>query len=431
MTMQDSDVRAILHRATDHLTGPPGLIDQVRRGGRRRIVRRRAVLAAALAVVVAAPVVGALQFSDTRDRAEVASPLFDQPTRGDLAGDKAYLRQVRETWRRHLEKNTLDNGLRGEPHVVWAGSTPAGPAAYIAQRTATNPVVNEPQGDRMAAVAAFVEPTADGPRVMTGETITDAGTDGNSQAALLGPDRNVLLVLDAGAPVEFSPELRYTADGRIDRTFQPVAFRDGAAVLPVPPQRTKITVALARTPVSMANQVHITNVTDILFPDGKDLPPQPTLSHTLPGADRVWGDRDIPEVPALDAYYDAGGFHTHDGSPLMYVKGATPDGRRLLLQTIQYDDDPARVIALLARDDAPFTAAASGFADWKAPLPVRLRLPDEQGILIAAEGAALSYRVGTGKWRDAGRDAALLPADATEVRVTPANGNATTMTTAP
>ncbi|MFC8618156.1 hypothetical protein ACFT9M_17305 [Micromonospora purpureochromogenes] len=62
---------------------------------------------------------------------------------------------------------------------------------------------------------------------------------------------------------------------------------------------------------------------------------------------------------------------------------------------------------------------------------MRLRLPDEQGILVAAEGATFSYRVGTGKWRDAGRDAALLPADATEVRVTPANGNATTMTTAP
>ncbi|MEV4808725.1 hypothetical protein [Micromonospora avicenniae] len=431
MTMQDSDLRAILHRATDHLSGPPDLLDAVRRAGRRRLVRRRAVLAAALAVVVAAPVVGALEFSGTTDRGGIASPLFDQPTRGDLAGDKGYLRQVREAWRRHLEKNTLDSGLSGEPHVVWAGATPAGPAAYVAQRTATNSVVTDPQGDRMVAVAAFVEPTADGPRVMTGETVTDAGTYGNSQAALLGPDRNVLLVLDAGAPVEFSPEMRYTADGRIDRTFQPVAFRDGAAVLQVPPQRTKVTVALCRTPVSMTNQVRITNVTDILFPNGEDSPPQPTLSHTLPGAEAVWGDKDVPEVRALDAYYDAGGVHTHDGSPLLYIKGATPDGRRLLLQTVQYDDDPARVIVLLARDDGPFTVAASGFADWKVPLPVRLRLPDEQGILVAAEGATLDYRISTGKWHDAGRDAALLPADATEVRVTPATGNATTMTIAP
>ncbi|MGK5740072.1 hypothetical protein [Micromonospora sp. URMC 103] len=431
MTMQDNDVRAILRRATDHLAGPPGLLDEVCRSGRRRVVRRRAVLASAVAVLVAAPVVGALEFSGTRDRGEVASPLFDQPTRGDLAGDKGYLRRVVETWRRHLEKNALDEGLRGEPHVVWAGSTPVGPAAYVAQRTATNPVVSEPQGDRMVAVAAFVEPTADGPRVMTGETVTDAGTHGNSQAALLGPDRNVLLVLDAGAPVEFSPELRYTADGRIDRTFEPVAFRDGAAVLPVPPQRTKITVALARTPVSMANQVHITNVTDILEPNREDRPPQPTLNHTLPGAEAVWGDKDVPEVPALDAYYDAGGVHTHDGSPLLHIRGVTPDGRRLLLQTIQYDDDPPRAIVMLARDDAPFTVAASGFADRTAPLPVRLRLPDRQGVLVAAEGAALGYQIGAGKWHDAGRDAALLPANATKVRVTPATGNATTMSIVP
>ncbi|MET7747752.1 hypothetical protein [Micromonospora sp. NPDC005367] len=431
MTMQDNDVRAILRRATDHLAGPPGFLDEVRRGGRRRVVRRRAVLATAVAVLVVAPVVGALEFSGARDRGEVASPLLAQPTHGDLAGDTGYLRQVVETWRRHLEENALDEGLRGEPHVVWAGRTPVGPAAYVAQGTAADRVVSEPQGDRMVAVAAFVEPTADGPRVMTGETVTDAGTHGNSQAALLGPERNVLLVLDAGAPVEFSPELRYTADGRIDRTFEPVAFRDGAAVLQVPPQRTKITVALARTPVSMANQVHITNATDILQPNGGDLPPQPILSHTLPGAEAVWGDKDVPEVPALDAYYDAGGVHTHDGSPLLYIRGATPDGRRLLLQTIQYDDDPPRVIVMLARGDAPFTVAAGGFADRKAPLPVRLRLPDQQGVLVAAEGAALDYRIGAGKWHDAGRDAALLPANATEVRVTPATGNATTITTAP
>ncbi|MFU8875000.1 hypothetical protein [Micromonospora sp. SL4-19] len=102
-------------------------------------------------------------------------------------------------------------------------------------------------------------------------------------------------------------------------------------------------------------------------------------------------------MSVLDAYYDVGGFHANHGSPLLHIKGATPDGRRLLLQTIQYDDDPSRVVALLARDGDPFTVAASGFADWKDPLPVRLRLPDEQGILVAAEGATLSYRIGAGK----------------------------------
>jgi hypothetical protein len=97
------------------------------------------------------------------------------------------------------------------------------------------------------------------------------------------------------------------------------------------------------------------------------------------------------------------------------------------VETVQYDDDPSRVIALLARPYLPFEAVASTTADWSASLPVRLRLPDDQGVLVAAEGSALSYRVGDGQWQDAGRDAALLPATATDVQVTDANGTVTSV----
>lgn len=437
MTVDEADLRAVLRDATDHLTGPPGLLDNVRRGGRRRVARRRTVLAAVIAVAVTTPVVGVLQFSPGSNTIEVASPLLDEPTRGDLAADEDYLRQVREAWRRRAAES--DFTLRGQPHVVWAGNTPAGPAAYVAQPTADNPVVVEPAGDRLIALAAFVEPTVTGPRVMTAESVTDAGA-GNSQAVLLGPERDVLLVLDPGRPVEFSPDLRYTADGKIERTFQRVKFRDGAAVLRVPPQRTKVTVALAAAPVDNPvndpdDRIHIANASEILFPGGQDGPAPQLFDHRLPGAEQVWGGDPKPTVQkyvfktdALAAYNDWGGVHTGDGSPRLTVYGATPDGRRLLLLTLQYDDGPSRVIALLARGDTPFTAVASGIADWTAPLPVRLRLPDGQGTLVAAEGAALSYRTGAGGWHDAGQDAALLPAAATEVRVTPASGSATTLT---
>ncbi|MER5332890.1 hypothetical protein [Micromonospora sp. NPDC002717] len=436
MTINESDVRAVLHRVTDDLTGPPTLLDDVRRGGRRRLLRRRVVLAAACAAVLAVPVGGALHLTDRGATVEVASPLFDEPTRGDLAGDERYLRQAREAWRQRAR--STGTYLRGDPHVIWAGNTPAGPAAYVAQRTHRNPVVSEPSGDRMIGLGGFVEPTVDGPQVMTVETLTDAGTEGNSQAALVGPQRDVLVVLDAGAQVEFSPTFRYAADGRIERTFQRVTFRDGAAVLPVPSQRHRLTVALSRPPVSVENTVHISNASQILFPDGQDSPQPRQLIHTLPGAERAWGPNPAGQAdPAahyadpLAAYIDAGGNHRVGDSPLFTLYGATPDGRRLLLQTIQYDDDPARVIALLARDGAPFQAAASGFVDWQAPLPVRLRLPDGQGVLVAAEGAGLSYRIGSGRWQDAGRDAALLPADATEVRVTAAGGEVVTVPVGP
>ncbi|MER7334875.1 MULTISPECIES: hypothetical protein [unclassified Micromonospora] len=436
MSINDSDVRAVLHRVTDGLTGPPTLLDDVRRGGRRRLLRRRVVLAAACAAVLAVPVGGALRLSHDGPAVEVASPLFDEPTRGDLAGDEGYLRQAREAWQQRMREADAD--LPGEPHVVWAGSTPAGPAAYVVQRAISKSVVWEPPGERVIGLAAFVEPTADGPQVMRVESLSEAGTDGNSQAVLLGPSRDVLVLLDFGDPVEFSPTLRYAADGRIERTFQRVTFRDGAAVLSVPSQHGKVTVALSRPPVSLRNAVHISNASQILFPDGQSSPQPRQLTHTLPGAQRAWGPEPARQAALaahdtdpLAAYIDAGGTHREGDAPRLTVYGATPDGRRLLLQTIQYDDDPARVIALLTRGNAPFQAAASGFADWQAPLPVRLRLPDAQGVLVAAEGATLSYRVGAGRWQDAGRDAALLPADATDVRVTAADGEIATVPVGP
>ncbi|MEH1167855.1 hypothetical protein V6V47_20960 [Micromonospora sp. CPCC 205539] len=438
MSISDNDVREVLHRATNHLDDRPHLLDDVRRGGRRRVLRRRAVLAAVCAAAVVIPLSGALQIPYGGDETEVASPFFDEPTKGDLAGDDAYLRQVRAEWQRQHERSN-EGQMRGGPHVVWAGRTPAGPAAYVTARSTTHPIVSA--GDSLIGWAAFVEPTASGPRVKTFEMLTDGDPAGNSQATLLGSERDVLLVLDTGRPVEFSPEMRYTRDGKIIRTYQKVRFENGAAVLPITPQRTKITFALSGTPVSRENAVHIDGIYEVLFPGGSGRPETPQLKHTLPGAAEVWGGEpststydagrtgyEVSAGPeALAAFIDAAGTHASGDSPNLSLYGATPDGRRLLVQTLQYDSDPARVIALLARGDAPLQAVASAMVDRNAPLPVQLRLPDSQGILVAAEGAVLTYRSNAGQWQDAGRDAALLPADTTEIRVTVVGGPVSTV----
>lgn len=438
MNMSDNDVREVLHRATSHLSGRPDLLENVRRGGRRRVRRFRVALTAVCAAVVAVPLGGALTVPVWRDTPEVTSPMFNEPTKGDLAGDDAYLRQVRAAWRRQLERSG-DTQMPGDPHVVWAGRTPAGPAAYVAYASTTDR--NEGAGDNHIGWAAFVEPTGGGPQVRAIEALTDDPRQRSTQAALLGAERDVLLVLDSGQPMEFSPELRYTPDGRISRTYQPVKFEDGAAILRIPPQKTKVTVALSFTPVSERNTVQILGAADVLFSNESGRRDVQRIKRTLPGAEQVWGgdpsdpryegDRSVYEVSAgpeaLAAWDDVAGLHAPGDAPELYVYGATADGRRLLLQSIQYDSDPARVIALLARGDAPLEAVASAFADWTAPLPVRLRLPDDQGILVAAEGSALSYRSDAGQWHDAGRDAALLPPTATEVRVTATGGTVSTV----
>jgi hypothetical protein len=58
-----------------------------------------------------------------------------------------------------------------------------------------------------------------------------------------------------------------------------------------------------------------------------------------------------------------------------------------------------------------------GFADPRNP-PIQVRLPGAQGVVIAAEGAELCYRVRTGAWLPVGPDAALIPAAATQARAT-------------
>ncbi|MCX5068761.1 hypothetical protein OOJ91_23240 [Micromonospora lupini] len=438
MNPSDNDVREALHRATSHLSGRPDLLEDVRRGGRRRVRRFQVVLTAACAAIVAIPLGGVLTVPVGRDTTSAASPLFDDPTKGDLAGDDAYLRQVRAAWRRHLDR-AGDTQMPGDPHVVWAGRTPAGPAAYVAYAGATRSI--EGTGNNHIGWVGFVEPTADGPQVRAIESLTDDARQRSPQAVLLGAERDVLLVLDSGQPMEFSPELRYAPDGKTIRTYQPVTFEEGAAILRIPPQRTKVTVALSFTPVSDVNTVQILGAADVLFSNGGARRDVQRIRRTLPGADQAWGgDPSDPRYEgggsayeiaagpeALAAWIDVAGFHDQGHSPELYVYGATADGRRLLLQSIQYDSDPVRVVALLARGNAPLHAVASAFADWKAPLPVRLRLPDDQGILVAAEGSALSYRSDAGQWQDAGRNAALLPSTATEVRVTASGGTVSTV----
>lgn len=50
-------------------------------------------------------------------------------------------------------------------------------------------------------------------------------------------------------------------------------------------------------------------------------------------------------------------------------------------------------------------------------LPVRVRLPGQDGWVVAGQDVRLSWRTGpSADWQEAGQDAALLPATATEVR---------------
>lgn len=426
MTTSDTEIRAALNRATGHLATPPDLLTDVRQGGRRRLIRRRTLLAGGVATGVAAATAGSVwALRGSGPPMDVASPLLDGPTRGDLAHDAEFRKRLLDAWRRRMAD--LDDALFGEPHISWAGRTPAGPAAVMAQRTSHNPVYSS-NGDRLIGHMAFVRPTPDGPAVMTVESMGD-GSSINSAAALLGADLDVLLVRDTGQEAEYSTEFGFSDDGRIVRTFLPVPFADGAAVLRVAPQRRRITIAIGYTPHGERNRLRISNVAEVLFPGGKDPSAPPPLTHVLPGAGTAWGPQPEEEarrlsdrtVAAMAPYLDILGNHTAPRDPMVILYGAVA-GRRLFVRTIQYEDDPAHAVALLSGPGDSFEVAAAVRVQRGAVLPIKLRLPAGLGVLVAAEGARLRYREPGGAWQDAGQHAALLPAQAAEAEVDRGSG---------
>jgi hypothetical protein len=98
-----------------------------------------------------------------------------------------------------------------------------------------------------------------------------------------------------------------------------------------------------------------------------------------------------------------------------YAAGTTADGSRLIAGERQLDADPSRIYVVLHSPTGHVDAAARQ-PDPVSEVPVTVPLPRGQGWLVAAKGARLSWRTGSGPWTDAGTDAALLPAEASEVR---------------
>ncbi|HEY4021210.1 MAG TPA: hypothetical protein VGM75_21160 [Pseudonocardiaceae bacterium] len=204
-------------------------------------------------------------------------PRLAVPTRGDLAGNAAFLDEVRQVWQdedTHLVFGPNPNpdvyGLAmavqptGQGHVYWAGNTPAGPVGIVLQRfTATR---SAPQsifslGDGVVSLS--------GPGVLAGQhgvEIGLVGTDptshqthllavqlestpywGPDQSFAFGPNDDTLLVLQESANREYAPGpvIDPKADGA-GESWSPLHFIDGVALQQiVGPNASGATVALS------------------------------------------------------------------------------------------------------------------------------------------------------------------------------------------
>lgn len=430
----------------------PTTVPDARRAGRRRLVRRRRAmvgtgLLAALAGVALAPrVPGGLD--RLPQRVGTASPtpetrtleggglyarLYEGPARGDRIDDEQYVAAVLAAWKdSHTTSLNAERGifadLQGEPKVVWAADTPAGPAAAVVQKVVLHPGdnLNEPEGP--SALIGLVGVDDQGrPRLVADDywKSDNAGGVSPMTAWAVDPQASVVAALDLGRPVGWSDRWSYAADGVRRMTFRPISFRDGGGSVRLPGSVRREEFVMSRLPFGHVTDALITaGIRPPRDSDGPDRRLQwagPAGGVRLPIAGTA--PVTVPDpATLLDGELRARteGVPSREAASLWTATGRLPDGRTLLAGDQQLDGDPSHAYVLIVgTQDRPDSVMVHGGAvDPAAALPFHVRLPDGLGRVVARKGAALSWRASASDpWTAAGPDAALIPDRATQVRV--------------
>lgn len=448
MTIDLEDtLRTALRQHTAGVQADPGLVGAVLHGGARRRLHGRLALAAVPVLVIAAVVGGAAlaprlgpggRGQDTLPAADGA--LLARSTQGDLADDGSYLQAVALAWSTNYRTSqNADRGifdhLLGRPKVLWAGTTPVGPAAVVAQSADLRPhagIQLDHPGPALVWGFVSADPAGSARVVSDGYPVEGAPS---TEAAFIGPHRNVILVLDRGHPVDMSFRRTYADDGHTGRDWQPVRFPDsGVAIVTVPVSTPPGAVVLRG---GSAGRIAVGNAYDPSAAPRSEGGTDPRLQWSGPSGDRpVWLVGSDPTAAWQGTAPDAAAAQLaltdglagrlaeleRDptllalGESLWFAVGSTPDGSRLVVGDMTVDFDPSRVYAVL-RSPTGRVDVAARWSDVDGPLPVAVPLPRGQGWVVARKGAQLSYRTATGSWQPAGPNAALLPAGATAVRV--------------
>jgi hypothetical protein len=458
--MDTTELTRAFRDATEDLEPPPGFTAAVVRGGRRRKVRNRVVIATAAAVVTAIAGSGTyVLWPDPAPDSQVATdPRLTRPTGGDLAGDRTFLNDATSAWRQGLTDHLAAN-LRGQPHVYWAGTTPAGRAAVVTQRffqASGGLPPGDPDRDALAIGLVAIDPADGKLKVVCASYEPYRNPAFGFGQFQFGPGERTILVVVQDSPVWFSPAPITGPDGRVTRDWQPMRDADGVAVATQPdganPFDARVIASRTRPAADELSHAGIESgreVAGMLWLDSsttylKYEKPGVTTRPAVPEVDRrlPWntddakqmrvGDTSVSPPPTKPGDYPMSTFveglqragmtdfgWKHSGAGGWSVVAGLADGRIAIVGEYAEDDHPSRVYAVLLNRDGSFKGAVAGDqVDPSAMLPVRLRLPDGQGWIVASYGGKLTYRVGAdGQWQDAGFNAALLPDGATQVGV--------------
>ncbi|MBN6038734.1 hypothetical protein [Amycolatopsis sp. 195334CR] len=428
--METEELGRALRAATGEVEPRPGFTAGVLRGGRRRLARRRMTVAGG--VLVAGALAGGVAFGSWQPGSVqvAAASLLDQPTRGDLAGDDGFLAGAAGAWKSGLDTSPYNvdgmlNDRAGEPHVYWAGNTPDGPAAVLAQ------AVRLPAGSARTLYGVVGRDPGDGAVKLLDMAHPEAGL-ADTGAFRFGRDDRTVLAIDQGTPLYLSAKPVFGPDGKARREWRELRVADGVAITTVPEDTGPIDARLInRAPGADAGLRDVVPVSSsgayLRLPAGQGLPKVPEgLPWRVAGEPfvaRVGGARDSGVFEFGQGLASSGLFDQYtampfDGSVPWLVVAGLGDGRTALVgEHAHAGSNPSRVYAVLQRADGSVeTALAGDPVDPAATLPVRFRLPDGQGWVVAAKGAQLSYRTGE-TWEGNFTDAALLPDTAVQVQV--------------
>jgi hypothetical protein len=420
----NATLRDAMHAAVSDATPSHDLLTDVLAGGRRRLRRRRSATAVgvSMSLVLCGLAVAGLRMPKAPPPVPaLAGPLGDGGAHGDLADDASYAASVRSALRDWLAQAKPSSGRPiGSGEVLWAGSTPAGPAAVIQQTV-------DFHKHKQTAVW-FIGVGPDGPRVTSSNLVTP-----HVAAWYVDVAHRVLAVVDNGTPRGISYRWTYTPDGQARRHFQSLPFEDGVAVVTLPADVPRANVQVSNLPYTSFNSlVGIGNVelTDVPDPNRRLVWNDPTaktatmipLAHGNgqaqigPARDALAVQLDTQAGKLLEANTDQAGNASNQLTWFIY--GATPTGHQVVVFQRQLDGDPARLYLLV--DDV---LADAGAVDPAAALPVRIHLRNGEGWVVAQYGSTLRYRVGAGPWIAVGPNAGLLPEAATAVAVTAPGGH--------
>jgi hypothetical protein len=440
-----NELSELLRDATDGLEPATGFTQKVLEGGRRRRLRRRITMAAG-ALVVVVVVAGTTVVS--RDDAAPPMPSTDQrlttPTKGDLADDQAFLAEAIRVWRAELplaQENRLRfyDDMRGEPHVVWAGNTPAGPAAVIMQQTYIHQdywVRASWSGMRMAEGLVGID-AADGKLKLLG---TRSPLDEREPVSfyLFGPDDRTMLIVDEGKPLYYATNGTdaYPDPQELGGPFRPewrrIQAHDGAALVSIPDhsgpgQALRLAYHGDHPPDSVDINTKLiarinpaSSYLDFRLSD-------PNYRIPIPNFFR-WKDKWTFGTPVSGLNTNRLVFTVDDRIHSQWQITIWLPGRVLLLKETQIDQEKSQFdskgsvltvgIGTIVSNDLDVTLVDIARVDHDAALPIKYHIPDGGGWVVARKGQSLSYRTTPdGQWEDAGKDAALLPDNAVEVKV--------------